>query len=60
MDGDEATNLAALLETVDHVRQRRVGQAVAVIGEKDLVILYEMADRDQTLTDVAPYSRIHE
>ena len=53
-------DLSALLEAIDHLGQRRVGQAVAVVGEKDLLILHEMTDRDQPLTDIAPYARIHE
>ena len=39
MDGYETTNLAALFETIDHICQRRMGKAVAVIGKKDLFIL---------------------
>src|SRR5258708_19964588 len=42
--GYETTNLAALFETIDHVRQRCIGQAIAVIGEKNLFVLDEMTD----------------
>src|SRR5579859_380529 len=60
MYGDETSDLSASLEAIDHVRQRGVGQAVAVIREKYFLILDEMTDRNQTLTDVAPYSRVDE
>ena len=56
--GDETANLAALLETFDHLRQRRVGQAVAVVGEENLLVLHEMPDRHQSLTDIAPDSGV--
>ena len=58
MNGDEAGDLSALLESLDHFRQGGVGQAIAVVGEKIFVILHELADGEQTLTDVAPYSGV--
>src|SRR5262249_27513384 len=52
--GYEATDLAASLETINHIRQRSVGQAIAVIGKKNILILDEVTDGDQALTNVAP------
>ena len=54
MDRDEAGDLAALLEALDHLRQRRVGQPVAVVGEEHLLVLDEVLHRQQPLADVAP------
>ena len=42
VNGDEAPDLAALLEAINHLRQRRVRQTVAVVGEEDLLVLNEM------------------
>src|SRR4029077_6642752 len=42
MNRNEAGDLAALLELVDHLGQGKVGQAVAVICEKDLLMLDQM------------------
>ena len=60
MNGDEAADLAAVLKALDHVRQRRVGQPVAVIGEKDLFVLQRDASRPQALANVAPDSGVDE
>src|SRR5262249_32212200 len=57
MNGNKAANLAASFEAVDHLFQRYVGQPVAVVGEKHLLILDEMLYRQQSLADVAPRSR---
>src|SRR5689334_6104740 len=51
MNRDEAGDLAALLEALDHLRQGSVGQAVAVIGEEHLLVLDEMFDREQSFAD---------
>ena len=58
MNRDKATDLAALLEALDHVRQRRVGQSIAVIGEKDLLVRDEMFHRHQAFADIAPDSGV--
>ena len=52
--GEEAGELAALLERLDHVVEVDVGQAVAVVGEEHLLVLHVVAHRPQTLADVAP------
>src|SRR5882672_6781933 len=60
MDRYETTNLAALFETIDHIWQRCIGQAIAVIGEKNLLILDETTDGNQPLSNISPDSSIHE
>ena len=59
MNRDETADLAALFETLDHICQWCVRQAVAIIGEKDLFILHEVIYRQQSLPDIAPSSGIH-
>ena len=39
VNGDEAGDLSALLESLDHFRQGGVGQAIAVVSEKILFVL---------------------
>src|SRR6185437_5714877 len=60
MNGDEAADHVAPLEAIDHVRERSIGESVAVIGKKYFLVMYEMAYSQETLTDVAPYSRVHQ
>src|SRR5262249_42381141 len=60
MDGDEAADLSAFLELTNHVRQRRIGEAVAVVGEKHLLVLDEVLDRQQSLSNVSPRAGIDE
>ena len=52
--GEEAAGLAGLLEQLDHLRQRRIGQPVAVVGEEHLLVLDVLAHGQQALADVAP------
>src|SRR5262249_58668295 len=59
MNGDKTTDLTALLETINHVRQWRVGQAVAIVCQKDLFVLNQMPDRHEPLSNVAPGSGVY-
>ena len=60
MNSDKATDLTAFLKAIDHIRQRRVGQSVAVVGEEDFLLLDEMSDRYETFSDIAPDPGIYE
>src|SRR5690606_22533230 len=53
-------NLAALPETLHHLIQIGVCQAVAVIGEKHVFPPHQVSDRPQTLADVPPDSGVDE
>src|SRR2546430_15924001 len=59
VNGNKATDLTALLETINHFRQWRVGQAVAIVCEKDLFVLNEVSDRHESFTNVAPDSSVY-
>src|ERR1700677_2386422 len=59
MHRETAGNLVSLDELVDHFRQRRVGQAVTVVGEENFLMLNQMSDRHQTLADIRPNARIN-
>ena len=56
--GQEAGNLSALSEGVDHRRQIDVGEPVAVVGKKHFLALDVGAHGKQTLSDVAPHSSV--
>src|SRR4249920_4235458 len=60
MNGDKTADLTTLLEAIDHVRQRGVGQSIAVVRQKDLFVLDEMSDRYESFPDIAPRSSVHE
>ena len=60
VNGNEAADVSASLEALDHLRQRRVGQPVAVVGKKHLFVLDEMPNCDKSLADVAPDARVDE
>ena len=57
---NETADCLATLEAVDHVRERRIGQSIAVIGEEHFIILDEMSDRHETLADIAPDASVYE
>src|SRR5215831_9644775 len=59
VDRDKAADLITLLEAIDHVVQRCVSQSIAIIGEKDLIVLNEMFHCHQSLPDIAPSSRVY-
>jgi hypothetical protein len=54
MHGDQAADLSALVEGLDHIGQRRVAEAITVIREEDLFVFDEMLHRDEPLANVAP------
>src|SRR5690606_28622916 len=56
----ETGNLPARLELLDHLRERQVRYAVAVVGQEYLLILDEMANRHQALADIPPDARINQ
>ena len=56
--GDEAGDLSALLESLDHGRQIDVGKSVAVVGKKHLLVLEVRSHREKTLPDIAPHAGI--
>ena len=55
---DEAADRLAVLEALYHVRQWRIGQTIAVIGEEDFFVSHEMFHRHQAFADIAPDSRV--
>ena len=59
-DGEEAGDLAALLERLDHLVEIHVREPVAVVGEEDLLVLDVVAHRPQPLADVAPDAGVDE
>src|SRR5215470_11818715 len=59
VDGDKAANLITSLEAIDHLLQRSVGQPIAVIGEKDVLVRDQMPDGQKSLPDVTPGSRVY-
>ena len=52
--GEEAGDLAARRECLDHLRQIHVAQAVAVVGKKHLLACDVLAYGPQPLADIAP------
>src|SRR6266700_6254545 len=60
MDGNETSDLAALFKPSDHIRQRCIGQSVAIVREKDFLVLDKMPDRNEAFANIAPSSGIHE
>src|SRR5262245_11705221 len=59
MDRDETADLAAFFEAINHVVQWRIRQSIAIVREKDLFILDEMSDCQQSCPDVTPSSRVN-
>jgi hypothetical protein len=54
MHSQEAGDLVALLEFVDHVVEVHVGEAVAVIGQEHLFVLDVIAHGPKPAADIAP------
>ena len=54
----KAGDLSTLSKGFDHGRQIHIGEAVAVVGKKHLLALKVRTHSKQTLSDVAPHSRV--
>ena len=59
-DGEERADLVGLLERLDELVERRVGQGVAVVREEHVVIAEMTAHRAQALADIGEQPGIGE
>ena len=59
MNGNEATNLPACLELIDHFCKWRIRQPVAVVGQKYVFILDKMPNRKKARSDIPPNTSIN-
>src|SRR5262249_7098399 len=59
-DGDEAGDLPAALEVLQHLVEVEVAQPVAVVGEEHLLVADVLTHRPQALADVAPDAGVDE
>src|SRR5262245_53221701 len=51
---NETPDLLTVLEKVDHIRQSHVGQAIAIICKKYILVFHKLPDSGQSLANVAP------
>ena len=57
-DSEKAGDLFLCQEVIDLVWERQISEAVDIVSQKDIIILDELSDPQQTLTDVGVLTRI--